>query len=163
VSPAQDDDPIREVENLVQSVRDEDDARALCGHPAHGIEQSPDLAAGKRDGGLVKHQQVVVGEPSGQGSGNRQDPLLSRGQGRHSSSDVEYFSEAGDERLGLPSLAPLPYWRKRPQSGPASEAEVLDRAQAGDQTQVLVDEVEVLESVRTDEQVPALVEHLHGP
>jgi hypothetical protein len=51
---AEDDDPVGDVEDLVEPVRDEDDADARGGEPAEHAEEVPALVRGERRSRLVE-------------------------------------------------------------------------------------------------------------
>ena len=62
-SVAQDGHAVRQLQHLLQEVRDQDDRAPCAGQPADDLVQAISLRPGERGGGLVEHEQLgVAGE-----------------------------------------------------------------------------------------------------
>ena len=126
---------VADAADLVETVRDVDDADALGGEPANDVEQRADLALVEDRGRLVHDQQPHV---AGERSRDRDD-LLRRGPqlpdlGAYRDRLV---SEPFQQRLGLP-VHPVEV-EQRPAAGLVRQEDALGDAQVGHEVELLVD------------------------
>ena len=130
---AEDRDPVRDGEHLLQAVADEQDGDALVPQLADLPEQALDLVGRQRSRGLVHDQHPDV-ERDGLGDFDR---LLSRhGQAHRRHAGVEVDVEARQQGLGV--RAHLPPAHDTPQVTVADE-DVLGHAEIREDQRLLVD------------------------
>ena len=128
-------DPVADAADLVEPVRDVDDADALGGEPADDVEERLDLALVEDGGGLVHDEQTHL---VGQRPGDRHDLLAGRPEVAHAGVGGDRLvADALEQGGGLaahagsieePALAEL-----------VAEEDVVGDAQVGDQVELLVD------------------------
>ena len=145
---AERDDPVGQVDDLVEAVRDEDDAGAALGDAADRAEELGDLLAVQRGGGLVENEDVVRAGPAVERAGDGDDGPLGGGQARDRDAHVEVGVELRDQLLRVALLLPHGGRQVAAATDAPAEVEVLDRAEGRDQAEVLMDEVEALAQVR---------------
>ena len=128
-------DPVADAADLVEPVRDVDDADALGGEPADHVEERLDLALVEDGGGLVHDEQAHV---VGQRPGDRHDLLAGRPEVAHPGVGGDRLvADALEQGGGLaahagpveePALAEL-----------VAEEDVVGDPEVGDQVELLVD------------------------
>ena len=142
---AQHDDPVGELDDLVEAVRDEDDAGAALGDLAHGA---------RRGSGPRRRAATAVGSSSTstlpgwaqpcERAGDRDDRALGGGQLGDRPAHVERRAEArrSAARRRRRSLAARRGQQRARRRDAASSSRFSTVDQLGDQAEVLVDEVE---------------------
>ena len=130
-------------EDLVEPVRDVEDAQPLLLDIADRREQVLDLGPRQRRGRLVEHQDLrrLVGVP--EGASDRDHRSLRGRQVADGAPDVDVVeAEGGEHAAGARALG-RPADPSAPAGGePATERKVLDQIQRVDEGQVLMDEPE---------------------
>ena len=128
-------DAVADAPDLVEAVRDVDDADTLRREPANHVEERLDLALVEDRGRLVHDQQPHV---SRQRAGDRHDLLGRRPQladlGAHGDRLVP---EPGEQRRRLP--VHLVEVEQRPAARLVREEDALGDAEVGDEVELLVD------------------------
>ena len=127
--------PVADAPDLVEPVRDVDDADALGGQPADDVEEGADLAVVEDRRRLVHDQQPHVARER---AGDRHDLLRRRPQlpdlGPHRDRLVP---EPGEQRLRVP-VHPVEV-EQRPAARLVREEDALGDAQVGHEVELLVD------------------------
>ena len=131
---------VGDLEDLVEAVRDVENAGASALHLPHHLEQPLDLVVWQHGRRLVEHEHAAPSLPALHRAGNRDDrPLDGRGLGQRSM-DVELDIEALEDPVGLPLLlAPADAPRGSADEA-AAKREVVHRVELVDEAEVLVDE-----------------------
>jgi hypothetical protein len=121
---------------------------------------SVDLLPLEGGGRLVQYQQVVGIAPVGERPDDRDDRALRRRQLGDRHGDVEVAAEAADQLFRPAPFGAAVAGRDRARGEAAPERQVLHRGQSGNQTEVLVDEVEGGACVAAAEHLAVGAEHL---
>ena len=139
---AQHADAVGDREDLVEPVRDIEDADTALAHAPHGLEQDLDLGLRERRGRLVEHQHARAVLPLPEGAGDGDTGALGSGELRHRAPDVDLEAQRREHVVRAAALG-------TPQDPPAGagleaapEGEVLHDAERVDERQILVDEAE---------------------
>ena len=139
---AQDRDAVGDLEDLVQAVRDVEDAGAAALHLAHHRQQPLDLVVGEHRGRLVEHEHSTASVPALKCARDRDDrPLDRRGLGERAM-DVDLDVEALEDSVGLLGLLSPANASAEAPDEVAPEREVVHRVQFQHQPEVLMDEPE---------------------
>ena len=100
----QDDDPIGDLDHLIEAMGDEDHPRAALGDAADSYEKLRSLPLVQRGRRLIQDQNVLRMFPTVEGARNRNDRALGRRQLTDWHADVEAGAKAGDQVLGMAPL-----------------------------------------------------------
>ena len=138
---AQDGDALRDFQNLVEPMADENDAYAFALELGDQSHECVDFVTGKRRGGLVHDHEPRLG---GQGAADRHELPLSYRQVTDKGVEVEGCADARHSNLG--DRANLSHIEKDAPLGHLARRYVFRHRQVGEEREVLINDLNAVTS-----------------
>ena len=133
---------VRELEDLVEPVRDVEHARARAPDLPDHREEPLHLVVRQDRGRLVEDEHSAAALPALQRRGDRDDRPLDRRRGGERAVDVEIDAEAREHAMGLLLLLAPAHAAHRSASEAAVQREVVHGVELEHEAEVLVDEAQ---------------------